>query len=188
MCGYHDTFSLPTQKQLDEINKYTNLFPTFVYAIQGSEYNTTADDLQREYFRKMINEGADAVIGKGAHVVQDTEAYKGKPIIYSMGNFIYDQQLSEDLTQAIGVSVKIDFTYDNNLENWQKIAQSCSKFKDDCLKKAQELGLSKPKYTVAYDIVATDNSGKLAKKASPDIQEKMLLRTNWAETLKGLTQ
>jgi len=186
MCGYHDTFSLPTETQLDEIAKYVDLFPTFVYAIQGPEYPTKADGLQVAYFRKMIDRGADAVIGKGAHVVQNTESYKGKPIIYSMGNFLYDQQFSEDVRQGIGVKVKIDLTYDENMENWQKIASSCTKFKDSCLARAKELNLSKPKYTVAYDMVATDNSGKLAKKGSDSLQEKMLARTRWAETLAGL--
>jgi len=188
LCGYHNTFSLPTQDQLDEIAKYANLFPTFVYAIQGKEYPTEADDLQREYFRKMIDEGADAVIGKSAHVVQDTEAYKGKPIIYSMGNFIYDQQFNEDVTQGIGVEVKINFIYDENLEKWQTIAKSCYQFKDNCLARAQELNLAKPKYSVTYNIIATDNSNHLAKKASAAIQEKMLLRTNWLQTLQGLEE
>ena len=49
-----------------------------------------------------------------------------------------------------------------------------------------KLNLKKPNYKVYYDIVATDNSGQLAKKASAEIQEKMLLRTNWQETLNGL--
>ena len=186
MCGYHNTFSLPTEAQLDEIAKYVDLFPTFVYAIQGPEYPIEADDLQKAYFRMMIDRGADAVIGKGAHVVQNTESYKGKPIIYSMGNFVYDQQFSEDVRQGIGVKVKIDLTYDENMEKWQQIASTCTKFKDSCQKKAKELNLSKPKYTVAYDIVATDNSAKLAKKASDTVLEKMLERTRWKQTLAGL--
>ncbi len=188
MCGFHDTFSLPTQEQLDEIGKYSNLFPTFVYAIQGAEYPVVADELQQEYFRKMIDEGADAVIGKSAHVVQNTEAYKGKPIIYSMGNFVYDQQFSNDVTQGIGVEVKMNFPYDNNLEKWQQLGSTCVQFKDNCLQTAKNLGLKKPKFSVDYNIIATDNSGKLAKKASDEIQQKMLLRTNWQETLNGLTK
>lgn len=186
MCGYHDTFSLPTQEQLDEIAKYSNLFPTFVYAIQGAEYPTTADEMQQEYFRKMIDEGADAVIGKGAHVVQNTEAYRGKPIIYSMGNFIYDQQFSADVTQGIGVEVKMQFPFDANLEKWQQLGASCAQFKDNCLQQAKDLKLTKPNFLVDYNIIATDNSGKLAKKASDEIQQRMLTRTNWLETLKGL--
>ena len=34
-----------------------------------------------------IDAGADAVIGSHPHVVQGTETYNGKPIVYSLGNF-----------------------------------------------------------------------------------------------------
>ncbi|QQS19030.1 CapA family protein [Candidatus Saccharibacteria bacterium] len=36
----------------------------------------------------MIDNGADMVLGDHPHVVQPSEAYKGHPIFYSMGNFI----------------------------------------------------------------------------------------------------
>ena len=38
----------------------------------------------------MIDAGADAVVGGHPHVVQDYEEYRGKPIIYSLGNFVFD--------------------------------------------------------------------------------------------------
>ncbi|HXG23747.1 MAG TPA: CapA family protein, partial [Chthonomonadales bacterium] len=40
--------------------------------------------------RAAIDAGADMVIGHHPHVVQDTEIYKGKPIFYSLGNFVFD--------------------------------------------------------------------------------------------------
>ena len=186
MCGYHNTFALPTQNQLNEISKYTDKFITLVYAIQGSEYNTTADGLQRQYFHAMIDEGADAVIGKGAHVVQDTESYKGKPIIYSMGNFVYDQQASPDVRHGIGVDVEIQLEYNDNLEAWEKIAMLCARFKDDCLNRSKELDLEKPIYKIIYNIVATDNTGRVAHKGSSELQQQMISRTNWLQTVKNL--
>jgi hypothetical protein len=38
----------------------------------------------------MIKAGADAVIGGHPHAVQDTEIYRDRPIIYSLGNFVFD--------------------------------------------------------------------------------------------------
>jgi poly-gamma-glutamate synthesis protein (capsule biosynthesis protein) len=38
----------------------------------------------------MINAGADIVIGSHPHVVQGAQIYRGKPIIYSLGNFVFD--------------------------------------------------------------------------------------------------
>jgi poly-gamma-glutamate synthesis protein (capsule biosynthesis protein) len=40
--------------------------------------------------RLMIDAGADAVVGGHPHVTQDIEVYQGKPIFYSLGNFVFD--------------------------------------------------------------------------------------------------
>lgn len=45
---------------------------------------------QRHLARLMIDAGADAVVGSHPHVTQDSEVYRGKPIIYSLGNFVFD--------------------------------------------------------------------------------------------------
>ncbi|HEY6022375.1 MAG TPA: CapA family protein, partial [Candidatus Paceibacterota bacterium] len=41
------------------------------------------------------------------HVVQPFEVYKGKPIIYSLGNAMFDQDFSWDTTH--GLAVRVDF-------------------------------------------------------------------------------
>jgi poly-gamma-glutamate capsule biosynthesis protein CapA/YwtB (metallophosphatase superfamily) len=54
----------------------------------GWENEPTSNDRQRQLARRMIDAGADAVIGGHPHVTQETAQYKGKPIIYSVGNFV----------------------------------------------------------------------------------------------------
>ena len=49
-----------------------------------------ANARQRALARLMIEAGADAVIGGHPHQLQDTETYKGKPIFYSLGNFVFE--------------------------------------------------------------------------------------------------
>ena len=56
----------------------------------GEEHRPRANDRQRELARLMIDAGADAVVGTHPHVVEDVELYQGKPIVYSLGNFIFD--------------------------------------------------------------------------------------------------
>lgn len=56
----------------------------------GQEHEQEADVRQRALARRMVDAGADMVIGSHPHVVQDTEVYRGKPIVYSLGNFIFD--------------------------------------------------------------------------------------------------
>lgn len=62
----------------------------------GQEHEPQANDRQRQLARLMIDAGADAVVGSHPHVVQDTEVYRGKPIIYSLGNFVFDGFSSPD--------------------------------------------------------------------------------------------
>ncbi len=56
----------------------------------GEEHRPLANDRQRALARLMIDAGADAVVGTHPHVVQDIESYRGKPIVYSLGNFVFD--------------------------------------------------------------------------------------------------
>lgn len=56
----------------------------------GIEHEPLADARQRTLARLMIDAGADAVIGSHPHVTQDVETYRGKPIVYSLGNFVFD--------------------------------------------------------------------------------------------------
>ena len=56
----------------------------------GVEYEKLASPRQRQLARLMIDAGADAVVGTHPHVTQDIENYRGKPIIYSLGNFVFD--------------------------------------------------------------------------------------------------
>ncbi len=44
------------------------------------------------FARAMIDAGADLFVGHGPHVLRGIEVYKGKPIFYSMGNFIFQNE------------------------------------------------------------------------------------------------
>ena len=44
---------------------------------------------------KAVDAGADIILGTGPHVLRGIEIYKGKPIIYSLGNFIYQWKTPE---------------------------------------------------------------------------------------------
>ena len=43
-------------------------------------------------FRAMVDAGADCVIGHHPHVMQGIEQWRGRPIVYSLGNFVLYQQ------------------------------------------------------------------------------------------------
>jgi poly-gamma-glutamate synthesis protein (capsule biosynthesis protein) len=61
------------------------VFVSFHWGNQGEPQPTV---YQKALGRKAIDLGADMVIGHHPHVLQPTETYKGKPIFYSLGNFV----------------------------------------------------------------------------------------------------
>ncbi len=54
-----------------------------------------------------IDSGADIIVGHHPHVVQDVEIYKDKPIMYSLGNFMFDQYFSKETMQGLVVQMKV---------------------------------------------------------------------------------
>ncbi len=56
---------------------------------------------------KMIDAGADIVVGHHPHVAQDVEEYKDGLIIYSLGNFVFDQYFSEETMKGMFAEVTI---------------------------------------------------------------------------------
>lgn len=55
----------------------------------GNETETVPDNNQTTLGRIAIDEGADLVCGHHPHVLQGIETYKGKNIVYSLGNFCF---------------------------------------------------------------------------------------------------
>ena len=77
----------------------------------GEEFLNCPLPFNKKLLHKIANMGADAIVAHHPHVVQGYEYYKGKPIFYSLGNFIFDttyQRAQEGTTE--GMLVKLSFT------------------------------------------------------------------------------
>ena len=66
-----------------------------VFPHWGEEYKPIHNKQQEQLAHEWIDAGADLVIGSHPHVIQDAEIYKGKPIFYSLGNLLFDQNWSQ---------------------------------------------------------------------------------------------
>ncbi|MDO4330303.1 MAG: CapA family protein [Lachnospiraceae bacterium] len=64
-----------------------------VYVHWGVEREERPKDYQRQLGHQYIDAGADLVIGSHPHVLQGIEYYQGKPIIYSLGNFVFGSSI-----------------------------------------------------------------------------------------------
>lgn len=61
----------------------------------GTEYVPRPNQPQQTFARAAIDSGADLVVGHHPHVPQTVERYRGRTIVYSLGNFIFDQFWSQ---------------------------------------------------------------------------------------------
>lgn len=85
-----------------------------VYPHWGWEYQKTASARQQRMAHLMIDSGADAVVGGHPHVTQNIEVYNGKPIFYSLGNFVFDGFKDEDTNT--GWVLKLVLAADGNVD------------------------------------------------------------------------
>lgn len=58
----------------------------------GTEYSYELEQVQLDTGRDYLDAGADAVIGAHSHCLQGMEYYDGKPIIYSLGNYWFNEK------------------------------------------------------------------------------------------------
>jgi poly-gamma-glutamate synthesis protein (capsule biosynthesis protein) len=77
-----------------------------VYTHWGTEYVAPPQKV-KDLAHKMIDTGADVIIGSHPHIVQESETYKGKKIYYSLGNFVFDQFFRDDTKKGLMVEMTI---------------------------------------------------------------------------------
>ena len=61
----------------------------------GYEYQRRADPAQRRLAEALFAAGADLIVGHHPHVVQETAVQSGRFVVYSLGNFVFDQGQGE---------------------------------------------------------------------------------------------
>ncbi len=85
----------------------------------GWEHQPLASTRQRQLARVMIDAGADAVVGGHPHATQDVEQYLGKPIIYSLGNFLFDGFENEESNTGWVLTMDVDR---QGVRNWRTVS------------------------------------------------------------------
>lgn len=86
----------------------------FVSVHWGVEYQDMPTDFQRVWADKIISSGADVIVGHHPHWVQTIERRQSKVIYYSLGNFIFDQDWSEETKK--GLVVRLTFGQEGIIE------------------------------------------------------------------------
>jgi len=63
-----------------------------IHAHEGTQNRAVPAQFLVTFARAMIDAGADLFVGHGPHVLRGIELYKGKPIMYSLGDFIFQNE------------------------------------------------------------------------------------------------
>ena len=109
-----------------------------IHSHQNGGRRELPDDFLPVFARAAIEAGADVFFGHGPHILQGIEIYQGKPIFYSLGNFIFqnetllrlpsDNYERYDLGERSHVADFNDARYENDStgfpalqENWEAI-------------------------------------------------------------------
>lgn len=62
------------------------------YVHWGTEYSYELEEVQLSTGREYLDAGADIIIGAHPHILQGIEYYNGKPIVYSLGNYWFNNK------------------------------------------------------------------------------------------------
>ena len=98
---YDPTLPVEEIKKADALVDYL-----VVYVHWGVERETTPKEYQRVMGRQYIDAGADIVIGSHPHVLQPLEFYNEKPIMFSMGNFVFGSSIPSTELLKIEISAE----------------------------------------------------------------------------------
>jgi poly-gamma-glutamate synthesis protein (capsule biosynthesis protein) len=83
----------------------------------GPEDAAVPNWIQRDLAVKLVEAGADLVVGNHTHVVQAIQELEGVPVFYGLGNFVFDQDLPDHMQ---GVILIVEFQ-GKNLSGYQLI-------------------------------------------------------------------
>jgi hypothetical protein len=189
LCGYHGLAISPSEASLAVMRKYSKYMPVVAYPHMGAEYVATPDATRQRLYHAMIDNGADAVLAAHPHWVQPAEIYKGKLIVYSMGNFMFDQEPGEmqrgaaiDLTLATVKAVSPD-----TIQVWATIGKTCAIFRDTCLAQIKQRSLQRLQWSFTYKARGVDLSGRLTHRADEALEKTILQRLEWDKVQQQLT-
>ncbi|HXV59120.1 MAG TPA: CapA family protein [Vicinamibacteria bacterium] len=163
-----------------------------IVSIHAHESGTSREEPAQflvTFARRMIDEGADVFVGHGPHVLRGIEIYKGKPIFYSLGDFIFQNEtlqrlpyenyaglnLGEDKGLADFNDARYDFDqrgFPANPEIWEAVVAS-PVFQGEELVELRlhpiTLGFGKPRQVRGRPMFADD---ALSEKIIKDLQER----------------
>lgn len=89
-CTYDSTRLVERIKEVEQQCDYVVVFVHW-----GIERNAYPEEYQHNLAKQYIDAGADLVVGNHSHVPQGIEYYNGVPIVYCLGNYIFNEDMMD---------------------------------------------------------------------------------------------
>ncbi len=185
LCGFHGVFEIPPPAAIARMGRLSDKVPVLALPHSGLEYVARETGIKVDLYRSMIDAGADAVLGDHAHWVQNSEAYRGRPIFYSMGNFMFDQQGDAEVTRSAAIKVQLTVPAQPHLEDWLALGERCSAM-TDCTPLVEAAGLPELDVSFRFGVVGVSTADRITHAATPAETSGILDRLDWAHTVRGL--
>ncbi|MDI3270258.1 MAG: CapA family protein [Bacillota bacterium] len=110
-----DTHPADEKGNLKAIAEARRQADAVLFSLHHHEFSTNPEipaDFIREFAKKALAEGAVAFLGHGPHLLQGIEIYRGRPIFYSLGNFVFQNETvlrqPADFYETLGLGAEAD--------------------------------------------------------------------------------
>ncbi len=110
ILAVHTLYAEPNRdallSQIESMRNETELQIAYVH--WGDEYVKNPNQSQINLAEFLVANGVDLIIGHHPHIVQSIGKIGTVPVIYSLGNFVFDQYFSEEVMQGLVVKLEIN--------------------------------------------------------------------------------
>lgn len=105
-CCYDEARLLEVVKEAKQSCDFVAVYPHW-----GVEYEAYPENYQTDIAKKCIQAGADVVVGAHTHCLQGVSFIEGKPVCYSLGNFVFGQSIDRSAILKLTVDASGNVTY-----------------------------------------------------------------------------
>ena len=105
-CCYDETRLVEIVKEAKKNCDFVAVYPHW-----GVEYEAYPEKYQTDIAEKCIKAGADVVVGAHTHCLQGVSFIEGKPVCYSLGNFVFGQNIERSAILKVTIDASETVTY-----------------------------------------------------------------------------
>ena len=167
-----------------DISEYKKEYPEAFVILSphwGNDFDKSVN-ARKDLARKAIESGVDCIIGHGPHIINDYEWINNKFVIYSIGNFVFNQtgvEFAKKNIQPFAYVAKLKFDKESiNLSLYPIDAYNPRTFWQPCPVSARQMKEVKLAYNIPQEIIKKDSIGYYTEMQIYPFKEKYMIINN----------